>query len=195
MKSTSSVDIAPRARPVSLKGVAAEGDILEPYRGTPVADWLRYHNLRQGPGYYKSPKLLVVTCMDYRIHLNVPERFSYVLRLAGANPRHGEFDLACALAFAGIRHVCLVGHTDCAMESLLAKRDAFISGMEKAAGWSKSSAEMEFGFFAARFAIPNVVDFTFFQAAWLEETFPGVLVAPLIYDVKDGLLYQILGQP
>jgi carbonic anhydrase len=179
---------------VSLKGVAAEADILERYRETPVADWLRYHNLRQGPRSYESPKLLVVTCMDYRIHLSVPERFSYVLRLAGANPQHGEFDLACALAFAGLRHVCLVGHTDCAMESLNGKREAFISGMEKTGGWSESSAEVEFGLLAARFAIANVMDFTLFQAAWLEKTFPEVLVAPLIYDVKDGLLYQIVRQ-
>ena len=176
---------------ISLKRVAGESDILELYRGTPIADWLRYHNLWEGPHSYESSKLLIVTCMDYRIHLHVPERFAYVLRLAGANLRHREFDLACVLAFAGIRHVCLVGHTDCAMESLKGKREEFISGLQEMGGWSKSRAELEFGLFAPRLGISNVVDFTLFEAAWLERRFPGIVVAPLIYDVKDGSLYQL----
>ncbi len=177
---------------ISLKSVAGESDILELHRGTPIADWLRYHNLWEGPHSYEAPKLLIVTCMDYRIHLHVPERFAYVLRLAGANLRHREFDLACVLAFAGIRHVCLVGHTDCAMESLNGKREEFISGLQKMGGWSKSRAELQFDLCAPRLAIPNVVDFTLFEAAWLERRFPGILVAPLIYDVKDGSLCQIV---
>ena len=183
---------ADETRSISPKRVAGESDILELYRGTPIADWLRYHNVWKGSHSYDSPKLLIVTCMDYRIHLHVPERFAYVLRLAGANLRHREFDLACVLAFAGIRHVCLVGHTECAMESLNEKREAFISGLQKMGGWSKSRAELEFGLFAPRLAIPNVVDFTLFEAAWLERRYPGVVVAPLIYDVKDGSLCQIV---
>jgi len=133
--------------------------------------------------------------MDYRIHLHVPERFAYVLRLAGANLSHREFDFACALAFAGIRHVCLVGHTDCAMESLNEKREAFISGLQKMGRRNQSRAEREFDLFSPRLAIPNVADFTLFEAAWLERRFPGLVVAPLIYDVKDGSLHQIVGQP
>ena len=180
---------------ISLKRVAGKSDILELHRGTPIADWLRYHNLWEGPHSYEAPKLLIVTCMDYRIHLHVPERFAYVLRLAGANLRHREFDLACVLAFAGIRHVCLVGHTDCAMESLKDKREVFASGLQRVGGWSKSRAELQFDLFAPRLAIPNVVDFTLFEAAWLGRQFPRVVIAPLIYDVKDGSLHQIVGQP
>ena len=183
---------AGETRSISLKSVAGESDILELHRETPIADWLRYHNLWQGPHSYESPRLLIVTCMDYRIHLHVPERFAFVLRLAGANLRHREFDLACVLAFAGIRHVCVVGHTDCAMESLNGKREEFISGLQKMGGWSKSRAELEFGLLAPRLAIPSVVDFTLFEAAWLERRFPGIVVAPLIYDVKDGSLCQIV---
>src|SRR3989304_8269258 len=118
--------------------------------------------------------------MDYRIHFQIPKNFAYVLRLAGANLRHREFDLACVLAFAGIRHVCLVGHTDCAMESLNEKREAFISGLQKMGGWSKSRAELEFGLFAPRLAIPNVVGFILFEGAWRGRRFPGLPVAPPI---------------
>lgn len=183
---------AEETRSISLKRVAGESDILELYRGTPIADWLCYHNLWQGPHSYESPKLLIVTCMDYRVHLYVPEKFAYVLRLAGANLRHREFDLACVLAFAGIRHVCVVGHTGCAMESLKDKKADFTSGLRKIAGWSESRAELQFDLFAPRLGISNVVDFTLFEAAWLERRFPGVVVAPLIYDVKDCSLCQIV---
>lgn len=179
---------------ISLKRVAGESDIPERYQGTPIADWLRYHNLGEGPDTYDSPQLLIVTCMDFRIDLHVPKGFAYVLRLAGANLRHREFDLACVLAFAGIRHLCLVGHTDCAMESLKDKREEFVSGLERVAGWSKGKADLQFDLNAPRLHVPNVVSFMLFQAGWLERRFSGILVAPLIYDVKDGSLYQIVRQ-
>lgn len=186
---------ADESRSGSLRRVERKTDIPARYQGTPIGDWLRYHNLGEGPHTYDSPHLLILTCMDHRIHLQVPKNFAYVLRLAGANLRHREFDLACALVFAGIRHVCVVGHTGCAMESLNKKRENFISRLEKMGGWSKSRAELEFGVFAPRIGISNVVDFTLFEAAWLERRFPGILAAPLIYDVKDGSLYQIVRQP
>ena len=177
-----------------LRTVDGETDILNPYQGTPIAAWLRYHNLGEGPHAYDSPQLLIVTCIDYRIHLQLPKQFAYVLRLAGANLRHREFDLACVLAFAGIRHVCLVGHTDCAMESLKDKREVFASGLQRVGGWSKTRAELQFDLCAPRLNLPNVIDFILFEGAWLERRFPGILVAPLIYDVKDGALYQIVRQ-
>ena len=34
-----------------------------------------------------------------------------------------------------------------------------------------------------------------FEAAWLERGFRGILVAPLIYDVKDSSLYQMVRPP
>ena len=179
---------------VTLRAVKREADILERYQGTPIVNWLRYHNLGEGRHAYDSLQFVIATCMDYRIHLHVAKNFAYVLRLAGANLRHREFDLACVLAFAGIRHVCVVGHTDCAMESLQHRREAFISGLQKMGGWSKARAELEFGLFAPRLAFPNVVDFTLFEAAWLERRFPGVVVAPLIYNVKDSSLYQLVAK-
>lgn len=180
-----------KSRSGSPRRVEGKTDIPARYQETPIADWLRYHNLGEGPHAYDSPRVLIVTCMEHSIHFHLPKDFAYVLRLAGANLRHREFDLACVLAFAGIRHVCVVGHTDCAMESLEDRREDFICGLQKMAGWSRSKAELQFGLCAPRLGIPDVVDFTLFEADWLERRFPGILVAPLIYDLKDGALYQI----
>ena len=179
---------------VSLKEVKGNTDILARYQGTPIADWLRYHNLGEGRHTYDSPQLLIVTCMDFRISLHVPKRFAYVLRLAGANLCHREFDLACVLAFTGVRQICVVCHTDCAMESLKDRREDFASGLERLGGWSKTKAERQFDRCGPWLNVPNVVDFTLFQAGWLEKRYPGILVAPLIYDVKEGSLYQIVRQ-
>ena len=179
---------------VSLREVKGKSNILPRYQGTPIADWLCYHNLGDGRHSYDSPELLIITCMDFRIDLHVPKKFAYVLRLAGANLRHREFDVACALAFAGIRHICVVGHTDCAMESLKDKRQDFVSGLERVAGWSKGKADLQFDLIAPRLTLPHVASFTRFQAGWLERRFPGVVVSPLIYDVKDGSLSQIMRQ-
>ncbi|MBI4524092.1 MAG: carbonic anhydrase [Deltaproteobacteria bacterium] len=179
---------------VSLMEVEGKANILARYQETPIADWLRYHNLGEGRHTYDSPKMLIVTCMDYRIQLRVPKNFAYVLRLAGANVRYREFDLACALAFAGVRHVCVVGHTGCAMESLIDKREDFASGLERAGGWNRTRAELEFNLSASRLNLSSVLDFTQFESGWLERRFPGILVAPLIYDVKGGALHQIVSQ-
>ena len=179
----------------SLRRVEGKTDIPARYHGTPIADWLRHHSLGERPPSYDSPQLLIVACMDYRIHFQIPKNFAYVLRLAGANLRHREFDLACVLAFAGIRHICLIGHTECAMESLKDKREVFASGLQRVGGWSKTRAELQFDLCAPRLNLPNVVDFILFEGAWLERRFPGILVAPLIYDVKDSSLYQMVRPP
>ncbi len=185
---------ADESRSGSLRRVEGETDIPARYHGTPIADWLRYHNLGEGPHTYDSPQLLIVTCIESIIHLQLPKNFACVLRLAGANLRHREFDLACVLAFAGVRHVCVVGHKDCVMETLKDKRENFTSGLQKIGGWSKTRADLQFDLFVPRLGFPNVVDFTLFEAAWLERKFPGIMAAPLIYDAKDGSLYQIVRQ-
>jgi hypothetical protein len=180
-----------KARLNLLLEVVREQDILKPYRGTPIAAWLRYHNLGEGPHCYDSPQLLIVTCTDYFIHLHVPKRFAYVLRLAGFNQNHREFDLSRALAFAGMRYVCVVGHTDCAMEALKDKRKDFASGLERIGSWSKVKAAEQFDLCVPAFHILHVVDFTLFLAGLLERKFPEILVAPIICDVKYSSLYQI----
>lgn len=175
-----------------LKEAKKEADILQAYRGTPIEAWLRYHNGGQGPRFYDFPQLLIVTCMDFRIQLRVPEKLAYVLRLAGANFRYREFDLACALSFAQIRHVCLVGHTLCAMESLETSRERFTMGLEKIGGWDQATAAEQFDLHVSSYSVSDGVDFILYQTAWLETRFRGLMVAPLLYDTDNHFLYQIV---
>ena len=178
--------------PIPLHRVTRETDILPVYQQTPVADLLRLHNLDCPRRIYTRPALLIATCMDYRIQLHLPDKFAFVLRLAGANLYQREFDLACALALAGLRHVCLIGHTQCAMVDLTAKRPTFVAGLARAGGWDPTEAGAYFESQIAHFHVADISRFVYQQALRLRTRYPGVLIAPLLLRLEDGLLYQLV---
>lgn len=181
---------------IQLHGVTQEADILPVYQQTPVADLLRIHNLDYPRRIYTRPALLIATCMDYRIQLRLPDKFAFVLRVAGANLYHREFDLACALALAELRHVCLIGHTQCAMVDLTAKRPTFIAGLARVGGWDPTEAGAYFKSQIAHFQVADIGGFVYQQALRLRTRYPGVLIAPLLLRLEDGLLYQVVeGSP
>ena len=171
-------------------------NILPVYQHTPVADLLRIHNLDCPRRIYTRPVLLIVTCMDYRIQLRLPDKFAFVLRLAGANLYQREFDLACALALADLRHVCIIGHTQCAMVDLPTQKAAFTAGLVCTGGWDPAEAEAYFDNQVADFHLADVSSFVCQQARCLRARYPQVLVAPLLFRVEDGLVYQVVeGSP
>ena len=96
-----------------------------------------FHNLDKDVSADNQPNLLVCTCMDFRISLNIPPRFAYILRIAGSNASYLEFQVAFAISVGDIKSIAIIGHDDCAMAGLSGKRQSFIDGMNKNAGWSK----------------------------------------------------------
>lgn len=177
--------------PILLQRVTRETDILPAYQQTPVADLLRIHNLGYSRHTYTGPALVIATCMDYRIQLRLPDKFAFVLRLAGANLYQREFDLACAIALAGLRHVCIIGHTQCAMVDLPTQKAAFTAGLVRTGGWDPAGAEAYFDNQVADFHLADVSSFVCQQARCLRARYPQVLVAPLLFRVEDGLVYQV----
>jgi carbonic anhydrase len=166
-------------------------DILPSYRDTPVGLLLEYHNLGRAQGSGSTPQLLVGMCMDSRKALRIPHDFAYILRTGGANMRDNEFRIAFAIGVADVRTIALIAHTDCGMAHLQQKRDKFIDGMVKNAGWDRARAEKQFAEGAAKFGVANEVDFVMREADRLREIYPRVMVAPLLYKVEDDLLYQL----
>ena len=153
---------------------------------------LRYHNLAE-PLTQESckPKILIGTCMDYRVALRLPERFAYVVRTAGDNLSHHEFDIAVAIALGAISSVALIGHTDCTMSRVTQQRDAVVGGMVQRAGWQPYEAAQFFHRHASSAHIGDPRDYTLRETTRLRRLFPGILVAPLIYQVEDDQLVQI----
>ena len=174
-----------------LVPVEEPGDVTEPYRGTPVGRLLAYHNLGAAPDAYDRAELLVGTCMDHRVRLRMPERFAYVLRTGGGNLRGHDFEVSFAVAVGGVGAVALIGHSDCGMARVTGEEEAFVQGLEAAAGWDPEAAEAHFRDQAPGHEIGDPVEFTVSEAERLRRTYPEVLVAPLHYRVDDGRIYLI----
>jgi len=174
-----------------LVKVERERDVFPHLRDTPVARLLRYHNLGEAHEQHASAELLVGMCMDNRKSLRIPDNFAFVIRAGGGNLRYSEFKVSFAVAIAGVRAIALIGHTNCGMVNLMARREQFIDGLVRNAGWERERAEEHFMQFAPMFEIGNEVDFVLSEAVRLRQRYPKVLVAPMIYKVEDNLLYLV----
>lgn len=166
-------------------------DIFEEYLNTPIADLLEYHNLHRSLDHYKTAKIVVGMCMDNRKHLRRPRGFAFILRTGGANMKGKEFKISYAIAIAGIEHLVLIGHTNCGMVNLHERKDLFIEGLTKHAGWSKEQAREHFEQFEPEFEIADEVEFTLKEGQRLAKLYPKLKVAPLLFNVEDSRLYQI----
>jgi carbonic anhydrase len=174
-----------------LKTVSSEADIPKALRGTPFAELLRYHNLGAPFKKYDNAKLIVCMCMDNRKQLRLPDNFAYKLRTGGGNVRHSEFKVSYAIGIGGVRHVAMIAHDNCGMTNLFSRREAFIKGMEKNAGWPRKRAADYFAAYAPLFEIGDETDFVVAEARRLNFKYPKVKVLPMFYQLADGRLYLI----
>ena len=172
-----------------LMAIASREDILPHYRETPIGLLLEYHNFGRDFDTYADAKLLIGMCMDNRKHLHIPDNFAFIIRAGGANLRYSEFKVSYAIAVGGIRCIALIGHTQCGMVNLVARKDQFVQGLVNAAGWQRQSAEEHFSHFAPMFEIGNEVDFILAEVKRLRLQYPRIVIAPLLYRVEDNRLY------
>ncbi len=178
---------------LTLIPVSDERDILPEYRGTDVGDLLAYHNLGMAHRKYVDAGLLIGKCMDHRFQLRIPANFAYVLRSAGANLSMVNFDISFAVAVAGVRNICVIGHDGCRMVDVIANREAFVTGLVEKAGWDRTRAEAHFDEHASGYSFEDVVDHIWLEAQRLRESYAGILIAPLVYSLDDHNLRQIVG--
>ena len=174
-----------------LMAVNSVDDIFPVYKNTPVGRLLGYHNLTHDYETYTQAQLLIGMCMDNRKHLHIPDNFAFIIRAGGANLRYSEFKVSYAIAVGGVRSIALIGHNQCGMVNLAARKEAFIQGLIENAGWEPEPAEQHFMNFAPMFEIGNEIDFVLSEAQRLRMRYPKIQVAPLLYKVEDNLLYQV----
>jgi carbonic anhydrase len=179
-----------RDRP-KLIAVAKKGDIPRKYRGTPVGLLLEYQNLGRQFEEYSQARLLVGMCMDNRKHLRIPENFAFILRTGGANLRYSEFKVSYAVAVGGVRCIAILGHDQCGMVNLMSRKEQFINGLVKGAGWDRERAEEHFMNLAPMHEIENEMEFTLSEAQRLKRRYPRIMVAPLFYKLSEDRLYCI----
>jgi len=166
-------------------------DIPEVYLNTPIGLLLEYHNLNRDFENYSNARLLVGMCMDNRKHLHMPDNFAYIIRSGGANLRYSEFKVSFAISVGGVKHIALIGHSNCGMVNLISKKNQFIEKLSENGGWTREQAEEHFNNYAPMFEINNEIDFILSETLRLRQRYPKVQIAPMYYKVEDNLLYLI----
>ncbi|KZL89913.1 carbonic anhydrase [Clostridium magnum] len=171
--------------------ISNENELFSKYRNTPIEQLFKYHNF--GCTFEKSSKaeLLVGMCMDNRNQLRIPNNFAYILRTGGGNLRSIEFKISYAIGIGGVQCIALIGHNHCGMSNLISKKQRFIEGMVKNAGWMEKQAEDHFMRFAPIFEIENEIEFLLCETKRLREKYPKVMIAPLFYKIEDNFLYLL----
>ncbi len=168
-----------------------EENIPSIYLDSPIGDLLRYHNMGKPYESYAQAKILIGMCMDSRKHLIIPDNFAYIIRSGGANLRQSEFRVSYAIAVGDVRCIVLIGHNNCGMVNLQARKEDFINGLMEKAGWSRDHAESHFIRYEPENEIRNEVDFILIEAKRLRMAYPKIVVAPMFYVVEDNRLYLI----
>ena len=171
-----------------LISVSTSDDISPKYRDTPIGLLLEYHNLNRALDNHTQAPLLIGMCMDNRKRLRIPDNFAYIIRTGGANLRYNEFQVSYAVAVGGVKSIALIGHNNCGMVGLTARREQFVHGLVEKAGWERKWAEEHYTHFAPMFEIGNEIDFVLGEAKRLRLRYPGIQVVPMHYRVEDNLL-------
>ena len=175
----------------TLISVNAVADIPPELRDTPVGKLLEYNNLGRAFEVYQQAQLLIGMCMDNRKHLRIPDNFAFIIRAGGANLRPAAFKVSYAIAVGGVRAIALIGHNDCGMSHIDARREQFVNGLVENAGWDRERALDHFLNLAPLFEIGNERAFVVAEAHRLRREYPKVLVVPMIYGVEDSRLYLL----
>ena len=175
----------------NLISVADVDDIFTDYRNTPIGLLLEYHNLSRRYEVYDHAQVLICTCMDNRIGLRMPDKFAYTIRTGGSNILYNDFHISYAIAVGQVRHIVLIGHNKCGMANLHLRKNSFIDGLVKRAGWNKEEAEKHFNQDVSQCEIENELEYLLKDVKRLREKYPKIKVVPLMYLVEDNLLYQI----
>jgi carbonic anhydrase len=174
-----------------LLSVQSIDDILPEYQQTPIGLLLEFHNLNRPVDIYDKAQLLIGMCMDNRKHLHIPDNFGFIIRAGGANLRYSEFKVSYAIAVGQIRYIALIGHDNCGMVNLVARKEEFIKGLVETAGWQQERAQEHFMHFAPMFEIGNETDFILDETKRLRNRYPKIVIAPMFYKVSDNKLYFI----
>jgi carbonic anhydrase len=171
--------------------ISKESDIPSDLIQTPVGLLLKYHNLKIPFDKYSNAQLLIGMCMDNRKHLHIPDNFAFIIRTGGANLRYSEFRVSYAIAVGGVKCIALIGHNNCGMVNLMARKDMVINGLVENAGWTKEEAEEHFYHYEPFHEIGNEIDFVSAEAKRIRLRYPKVLVVPMLYRVDDNLIYLV----
>ena len=154
------------------------------WQGTPIEKFILAHNKGQQFETVGIPELMIVTCIDYRINLRLPEHFAFVLRRAAASLSGLEFNLSYALS-KGVEHLAILAHSDCAMTRVSDHRAPILNELIRH-GWQEPHAESFVDEQAEHYAIAGELDALRSESKRISCMFNKLEVAPLFLDLEEN---------
>jgi len=170
-------------------------DIPEVYQNTPIERLILHHNMGFLPDSYQRAEMLVLMCMDSRQVLRLPRNFAFVVRNSGGSQNGVPFSISFAIAVGEIRHMAVIGHSDCMMVNLETRKKDFVQNLSERFKWERSEAEILFLNMCTQFGKRDAVGSVIAEVEFIRSQYPGVIVAPLFYSIEDHLLYLIEEEP
>lgn len=171
--------------------ITDEMDIPEDYRDTPIERLILNHNLNLRPDSYERADMLVLMCMDNRQDLRLPQNSAFFVRNSGGTQKGVSFSISFAVAVAGIRHIAVIGHSDCMMVNLEIRRKEFVNNLSGHFMWDRAEAEGHFMDMCDQFSKTDAAGSVIAEVEFIRSQYPGVIVVPLFYSVEDHMLYLI----
>lgn len=158
-------------------------DIPQRWRGTPIEEFIGAHNFDKPIEGGGNPRLLIVSCIEYRFSPQIPHTFAYVMRTAGGSLRNLDFPLAYILA-KGVRHVALVAHNDCGMTKVPLFKPNLINALVEQ-GWDEDRAKNLIESQSDAYFMPDEIDGLKNEYEQLRDKFNSIEIAPLFVSIAS----------
>jgi carbonic anhydrase len=173
-----------------LSQINTRDDMPTNWHNTPIEDFIAAHNFDVPIKAGSLPKLLIVSCIEFRFLPQIPRNFAYVIRSAGgrmSNIPGSEFALSYILA-NGVRYIVTVGHNDCGMTKVHAFKPRLVAALVDQ-GWEEGHAHDFIEEHADRYAMDDEIDSLEFEFIRLRSLFKKVEIAPLFVSLSSTRLH------
>ncbi|MGD9682221.1 MAG: hypothetical protein AB7W16_13630 [Candidatus Obscuribacterales bacterium] len=182
---TQSVKFSDRLDPVESRE-----DLPPHWLDSPIEEFIGAHNFGKEIEGASQPRLLIVSCIEFRFRPQIPNNFAYVIRSAGgrmSNLAGSEFALSYIFA-KGVKHIAIVGHNDCGMTKVDQFKPALIEALIDQ-GWEKEKAGAFIEENAGRFAMDDEIESLRREFLRLRSLFNNVVIAPLFVSLASNRLH------
>lgn len=162
-------------------------DIPARWRGTQIEQFIQAQNFGYPLHPQPSPKVLIVSCMEFRYSLPVPANYAYVIRTPGGRLIGAELAVGYVL-YRGVTEILLIAHNDCGMTHLVEHSGDIVQSFVDQ-GWSRSMAELFVSKQTDALAVKDELDALEQEYHRLKSLFKNVRVAPLFLTLSDKRVY------
>lgn len=173
-----------------LDPLESREDLPALWLDTPIEELIGAHNFGKEIEGASQPRLLIVSCIEFRFTPQIPNNFAYVIRSAGgrmSNLAGSEFALSYIFA-KGVRHIAIVGHNDCGMTKVDEFKPSLIEALIDQ-GWKKEKAAAFIEENAGGFAMDDEIESLRREFLRLRSLFNNVVIAPLFVSLSSNRLH------